>query len=95
MGNLVEESTAYTAWSTAYPLPTACFSYDPTAESYAPPTAAAAAEASGSSGGDAKTGSAAGAGARNPFEAVFGKGVGRIKGTVLLMAVVFMGFGAL
>ena len=76
----ISNAAAYTAWSTAYPLPTACFRYDEKAKGYVEPMV------EGKEEGKAETGGA-GEGMMNPLT-----GLGGVKGMMLLMGLVFVGF---
>ncbi|KAL9129631.1 MAG: hypothetical protein Q9217_001949 [Psora testacea] len=93
---VINDTAAYTAWSTGYSLPTACFSYDANKSSYATPTAKPSrgpAAPSGRAVEEAKLG-IGDLGVKNPLMG-FREGSGRIKGVILLMGLFLVGFGAL
>lgn len=86
-----DERAAFTAWSTAYPLPTACLSFDREATTFGAPIKAAATTTPGAGKPGPKTGAAAVA-IENPLSLM---GWGRMEVVVGLMLGLLACFSAL
>lgn len=89
------DTVSHTFWSTGFPLPTACLSFDAAAKTFGTPTSstasttATATPGAGAAGGDSS--SAASTGRENPLGGTFGPW-GRFETTLVMLACVSLGF---
>lgn len=88
------DSVSHTFWSTGFPLPTACFSFDAAAKTFGSPASTASATgkpkaSAGAASGDSS--SAASLGRENPLGGVLGRW-GRFETTLAILATVSSGF---
>ena len=87
-------AVSHTFWSTGFPLPTACFSFDAAAKTFGSPTStmsvtSTAKASTGAAGGDSS--SAASLGRENPLGGLLGRW-GRFETTLAILICVSLGF---
>ena len=90
----VGDSVSHTFWSTGFPLPTACFSFDAAAKTFGSPTSTASATGTPKASAGAVSGdssSAASLGRENPLSGVLGRW-GRFETTLAILVTVSLGF---